>query len=197
MSVVVTPVCGPDIIPFIDALADLRIRVFRDFPYLYDGDRAYEQKYLLTYARSPESLFVLAQDGARVVGVATGVPMRDETPEFKAPFLSHGYDPEAIFYFGESVLLPEYRGQGVGVRFFAEREDYARRIGRFRYTAFCAVDRAQDHPLRPAGYEPLDSFWANRGYRRCPEFRSVYRWKDIDQPEAGDHAMTYWMKDWS
>lgn len=31
---------------FVDGLASLRIRVFRDFPYLYDGDMDYERRYL-------------------------------------------------------------------------------------------------------------------------------------------------------
>lgn len=196
MSLIIKPVYGPGIAPWVDDLAELRIRVFRDFPYLYDGTREYEQHYIETYARSPESLFVMALDGERVIGVSTGVPMRDETDEFKAPFLARGYDPESVFYFGESVLLAEYRGCGIGVRFFAERENYANRLGRFRYTAFCAVERPADHPLRPVGYEPLDAFWVKRGYCRHPEFQSVYRWKDIDQPDASDHVMTFWMKDW-
>jgi len=196
MSVVITCVCGPDIAPFVDDLAGLRMRVFRDFPYLYDGTRDYERHYIETYARSPESLFVLALDGDRVVGVSTGVPLRDESEAFKAPFLARGMDPESVFYFGESVLLAGYRGRGTGVAFFNEREAYAQRLGRFRYTAFCAVERPADHPLRPAGYEPLDAFWTRRGYCRHPEFQSVYRWKDIDQPAESDHVMTFWMKDW-
>ncbi|MFZ5757473.1 MAG: GNAT family N-acetyltransferase [Pseudomonadota bacterium] len=196
MSITIRAVCGPDIAPYIDDLAALRIEVFRSFPYLYDGTREYEKQYIGKYAQSPESLFVLAFDGNEVVGVSTGVPMRDETAEFKAPFLAAGYNPERIFYFGESVLREVYRGRGLGVRFFEERERYAMQLGRFEYTAFCAVERPADHPLRPAGYVPLDRFWINRGYRKHPEFQSVYRWKDIDQPGTTDHIMTFWMKHW-
>lgn len=47
-----------------------------------------------------------------MVGAATGVPMADETNEFKGPFVEAGWNPDEIFYFGESALLPEYRGQG-------------------------------------------------------------------------------------
>lgn len=57
---------------------------------------------------------MLARDGDRVVGAATGIPMADETKEFKQPFIDQGYNPETIFYFGESVLLPEYRWKDVG-----------------------------------------------------------------------------------
>ena len=39
-----------------EALAAQRIRVFREFPYLYDGDVGYEREYLATYVHSPRSL---------------------------------------------------------------------------------------------------------------------------------------------
>ncbi|MCL5974858.1 MAG: GNAT family N-acetyltransferase, partial [Gammaproteobacteria bacterium] len=41
---------------FIPELAKLRIQVFRDFPYLYDGDPDYEARYLQTYIEAPASL---------------------------------------------------------------------------------------------------------------------------------------------
>ena len=75
----------------------------------------------------------------------------DETPSFQKPFIERGFALGQVFYFGESVLLPAYRGQGLGHRFFDEREDYARRLGRFNTTAFCAVERAEDDPRRPPG----------------------------------------------
>ncbi len=37
---------GADIARHIDAIADLRIAVFRDWPYLYEGSREYEARYL-------------------------------------------------------------------------------------------------------------------------------------------------------
>lgn len=196
MAVTLRTVTGPGIAPHVDALADLRIRVFRDFPYLYDGTRDYEERYIRTYAQSPRSLFVLALDGDTVVGVSTGIPMADEAAEFRAPFLAAGYDPADIFYFGESVLLPAYRGQGTGVAFFDARERHAQATGPYRYTAFCAVERPATHPLRPAGYVPLDDFWMNRGYRKYSQFATRYRWKDIDQPAETDHTMTFWMRAW-
>lgn len=172
----------------------MRIEVFRSFPYLYDGDMAYERKYIDTYSRSPRSLFVLARDGDRVVGAATGIPMADETKEFKQPFIDHGYNPETIFYFGESVLLPAYRGQGIGVAFFEHREGYARDLGTFTHCCFCAVERPADHPLRPAGYQPLDGFWQNRGYRKVPELNTTYRWKDVGEDVETAKPMTFWLR---
>ncbi|GAB6041213.1 GNAT family N-acetyltransferase [Endothiovibrio diazotrophicus] len=185
---------GGAIEPYIPDLARLRIEVFREWPYLYDGDMDYEACYLATYGASPESLFVLAFDGERIVGAATGVPMADESEAFKRPFLVHGHDPRRIFYFGESVLLPAYRGQGLGVRFFIEREGYAGELGRFTHTAFCAVERPANHPRRPADYRPLDAFWARRGYRKHPELATTYRWKELGAAAETDQPMTFWLK---
>lgn len=58
MAVSIRRLSGDQIKTYLDDLARLRIEVFRHFPYLYDGDMDYERKYLDTYARSPESLFV-------------------------------------------------------------------------------------------------------------------------------------------
>jgi len=185
---------GDAIAPYIDNLAELRIRVFHEYPYLYEGTLAYEQQYLKTYASSAESLFVLAIDKGIVVGAATGIPMADETSEFKQPFIDQGIDPEKVFYFGESVLLPEYRGQGIGVRFFEERENYARSLKRFERCCFCAIERPDDHPLRPAGYTPLNQFWNNRGYRHHPELRTEYVWQEIGESEESAKPMSFWIK---
>lgn len=186
---------GRAIAPYIDDLARLRIQVFRDFPYLYDGEMEYEAAYVATYANSPDSLFVLAIDGDAVVGTSTGIPMRDETEAFKAPFIAQGYDPDGIFYFGESVLLPAYRGSGLGVRFFEEREAYARKNGEFASCCFCAVERAKDHPLRPKDYQPLDAFWNKRGFVHKPELRTVYSWRDIGDTCETNKPMSFWVKD--
>ena len=53
---------GGDIDAFLPELARLRIRVFREYPYLYEGSAAYEEKYLKTYANVPESVMVLVWD---------------------------------------------------------------------------------------------------------------------------------------
>ena len=46
MTIRVAPLTGAAIIPALPALARLRITVFRDWPYLYDGAMTYEQGYL-------------------------------------------------------------------------------------------------------------------------------------------------------
>ncbi len=94
---------GGEINTCLPELARLRIQVFREFPYLYDGSVAYEEQYLKTYADAPDSVMVLVWDRDRVVGASSGLPLEAEPPNVIEPFLMHGYDPRRIFYYGESV----------------------------------------------------------------------------------------------
>ncbi|HPE62024.1 MAG TPA: GNAT family N-acetyltransferase [Thiolinea sp.] len=194
-------VTGAQLEPYLDALAHLRIQVFRAFPYLYDGNLEYEQRYLQTYLQSPEAAIVLALDDGQVVGAASCIPMRDEDAAFQQPFREQGkallgadFTLERLFYCAESVLDLRYRGRGLGVAFFREREAHAARLGGFSHAGFCAVDRAPDHPLRPVDYVALDRFWEKRGYRKYPSLQAVFRWKDIDQSLETDKTMTFWLK---
>jgi len=185
---------GADVAPHLEAVAALRIAVFSEWPYLYSGDREYEQGYLATYAESTRSLFVLAFDGDVVVGASTGIPLADETAAFQQPFLDRGIGLDRVFYFGESVLLPAYRGQGLGHRFFDEREAHARRSGGFDLTAFCAVERRADDPRRPSGHRDNDAFWIRRGYQRQDDMFCQLEWQENDQPWPSCHRLRFWLR---
>lgn len=178
----------------VDALAGLRIAVFRDFPYLYDGTVEYERKYLATYLECADSVIVLVFDGDVVVGASTGLPMAAETAHWQAPFNEQGYDISKVFYCGESVLLPAYRGRGLYGRFFRAREDHAKSLGGFAQIGFCAVHRPSDHPERPQGYRPLDRIWQRFGYTCHPELVAQYRWTDVGQTEETAKPLVFWLK---
>lgn len=177
----------------IDALAQLRIAVFREWPYLYDGDAEYERAYLAEFASAPDAVLVLARDGDRIVGAATASPMAAQKAEFQAPFVAQGWDIAGLFYFGESVLLPDYRGHGIGHAFFDHREAGARAAGATAAT-FCAVQRPPDHPLRPVDYRPLDAFWTKRGYARLDGLTTSFDWLDIGEAEETAHPMQFWAR---
>ena len=177
----------------LDDLARLRIAVFRDWPYLYDGDVEYERDYLRAY-QSPGAVVVAAQDGARMIGAATGAPMEHHAADFAAAFANRPEPLDQIYYCAESVLLTEYRGHGLGHAFFDGREAQARALGR-RYSAFCSVIRPLDHPLRPADYHPLDGFWRKRGYAKADGMTCTFTWKDIDQVQETAKTMQFWTKD--
>jgi len=184
---------GPDIVPYLADVARLRVTVFRDWPYLYEGSEGYERDYLAAYARSRDSLFVLAMEGDRVIGASTGLPLSDDTEAFQFPFKQVGIATEEVFYLGESVLLPQYRGRGIGHAFFDHREAHARALGRFRWTAFCAVDRDEADSRRPAGFRPNDGFWRKRGYERREGMTMYLPWLETGQGETV-HPLTFWLR---
>ncbi len=173
-------------------LARLRIAVFRDWPYLYDGDEAYEREYLRAYA-APGAVVVAAMDGDRMVGAATGAPMEHHAADFSAAFAGRPEPLEDIFYCAESVLLPAYRGRGLGHAFFDGREAQARALGR-RWSAFCSVIRAPDHPARPPGYRPLDGFWRKRGYAPLPGVTAQFHWRDLGETAETPKQLQFWIK---
>jgi GNAT superfamily N-acetyltransferase len=190
---VVETLAGEAVAPAIPDLARLRMTVFRDFPYLYDGDLDYERKYLRKFADLPESTLVVARDGDAIVGASTALPMAKAEDDIAAPFRAQQLDPDHYYYFGESVLLSAYRGQGIGVAFFERREARARALG-FRHATFCAVDRPTTHARRPKDYVPLDAFWTHRGYVKRPELVCTFEWKEVGAVDETAKTMTFWVK---
>jgi len=181
---------GAALQPWLPALARLRIAVFRDWPYLYKGDRRAEARYLRDYSRAEGACVVLALDGGRAVGASTCEPMAGAHGWAREDFAAAGRDPAQYCYFGESVLLPRYRGQGAGVRFFEMREAHARGLGLPRAT-FCAVRRNPADPRRPAGYTPLDGFWRNRGYAPSG-IACTLPWRETGARGEAPHVLDFW-----
>jgi GNAT superfamily N-acetyltransferase len=188
-------VSGASLSGWLPEVARLRIEVFREFPYLYDGDLSYELKYLRHYTESTESVFVLALSDDKVVGVSTAMPLLQADEAFGAPFRVHSMDPGRVFYFGESVLLSSWRGKGIGHAFFDKREQFAASLG-YTITAFCAVDREPAHMARPVNYRPLDPFWKRRGYSRRPGLQVQYAWREIGAASEQMNTLTFWTRDW-
>lgn len=178
----------------LENLAQLRIRVFRDWPYLYDGDIAYEREYLAGFAASDGAVCIAAFDGDDMIGASTGMPLIDEHDEIKKPFVDAAIPLDDIFYCAESVLLSDYRGRGIYREFMDGREAHARGFDRFNTLAFCGVQRPDDHPLKPKDAEPLDSVWRHFGYEPDENLVCHFSWKDVDQDDETEKPLKFWLK---
>ena len=193
MAVRIETFAGAAMAPYFADLARLRTIVFRGWPYLYDGkpdtDGAYNH-----YADSARAGMVVAFDGDVAVGCSTCQPLADEDANITAPFSEHGLPVERYFYFGESVLLPQYRDQGVGVAFCAEREAHARRVSDAGSACFCAVRRASGDPRRPADARPLDAFWRKRGYAPLPGIACTMAWREVGGQGKATNTLDFWAK---
>ena len=188
-------VTGAAMAPLLPALSRLRIAVFRAWPYLYAGDARQEEAYLGSFLRGPDAAIVVARDPAgAAVGCATCVPALQAADPVRHALLRGGLDLSRTCYLGESVLLAEHRGAGIGVGFFAEREAHAARRG-LSTTAFCAVVRNANDPRRPAAYRPLDGFWERRGYHARRDISLVIDWQEVDDDRETPHSLSFWVKD--
>ncbi len=184
---------GLELSETLGALARLRIAIFREYPYLYDGDETYEASYLREFAAAPDAVLVVAIVAEEIVGAATASPMRAQKEEFRAPFAARGLDTDRLFYFGESVLLPAYRGCGIGHAFFDHREAAARAAGG-EGACFAAIVRPDNHPARPDGYRPLDDFWTKRGYAPVEGLVTRLAWKEHGEEAENPKPMQYWLR---
>jgi GNAT superfamily N-acetyltransferase len=178
-----------------DALAALRIAVFRDYPYLYEGSITYEKAYLRPYLQSEQSFLFAVYHEQKMVGATTCIPLKDETAEIRQPFEKAGYALDLLFYFGESILLSPYRGIGLGHRFFDEREAHARSFGTYQKACFFSVEREQNHPGKPDNYRSNDEFWKKRGYVKQPDLQTTFSWPDIGQTVSTPKPLICWMRD--
>ena len=107
---------GAAVAPLLPELARLRVEVFREFPYLYDGDTAYEEKYFQIYAETPGAAVVVARDDGRIVGASTCLPMAAEHgPACSNPSsMPASISPESSIS-ANPCSKPPYRGRGIGV----------------------------------------------------------------------------------
>ncbi|MCC6138761.1 MAG: GNAT family N-acetyltransferase [Bdellovibrionaceae bacterium] len=194
MSLSFCTVRGGEFQPYMDTLGALRISVFREWPYLYEGDLNYERKYLSTYATSSSSFGFFVFDGKELVGATTAIELLDETSEFQKPFLEQSIPVQSVIYFGESILLSKYRGLGLGKKFMQERLNYALSFTDKKYAAFCAVQREIDHPLKPKGYVPLDGFWKLQGFLPRAGMTAQFSWKDLGEQQETQKTLQFWLR---
>jgi GNAT superfamily N-acetyltransferase len=180
--------------PLLPALSRLRMAVFRDWPYLYDGTAEEEADYLAPFIRSPSAALVVAFDGDDPVGCSTCLKLDEADPGIAAPFAAMGLDPADQFYFGESVLLPQFRGRGAGVAFFTAREAHARAASSCTWATFCAVRRPDSHPLKPHDAATLHEFWRHRGYAPVPGLSCTMRWRQVDTKGEVENTLDFWRR---
>ena len=194
MTLRIEPVSGEALQRALPALARLRIEVFREWPYLYEGTLDYEANYIERFARLKGGVIVVASDVGEAVGAATAAPMEGQNPDVTAPFVERGYDLAKLFYFGESVLKRAYRGRGIGHRFFDEREAMARATRGVEAATFSGVVRSPGDPRRDPSYRPLDAFWRKRGYAPVEGLVGHYSWTDIGDKSQTRKPMQFWMR---
>lgn len=185
---------GPAVLPYLPEIARLRITIFKEFPYLYKGAEDSETKYLQAYAEAPDACMFVVRDGKTIIGAITGIPLSGEPAAFAAPFTAGPFRLDTIYYLGEVLFLPDYRGQGLGSRLLQEFENHVRALRRYQHLAGATIVRPENHPLRPDDYRPIDGLLIRAGLVKYPELRVTLPWPDLDG-NVTENTMVFWMKE--
>jgi ribosomal protein S18 acetylase RimI-like enzyme len=184
---------GTAIADVLDEVATLRLEIFREYPYLYQGRREDERKYLGTYAEAPGACVILAYDGDAVIGAVAGMPLIHEDAQIQDAFAGTTFPLNELYYVGELLLRPAYRDCGLGQKLFDRFESHIRSLDRY-CTLICAtVERPDDHPLRPHDYINISKFLAHTGFARLSGVTTNFMWREIDGVKR-DHPMQFWSK---
>ncbi|MBX9977137.1 MAG: GNAT family N-acetyltransferase [Alphaproteobacteria bacterium] len=192
-NLVIKTLQGDEARPYLEQIATLRIHMFKEFPYLYEGSLVYEKDYLETYFKSKNSVILLVFDGDKVVGFSNSIPMTDETKEIQKPLRDKGLDPQHYLYIGEVMIQPPYRGKGLLRQFFDYHELRAKKE-RYSHLVFMTVDRPKTHPLRPMDYRILEPIWTHFGYSVLEGAYVNLSWKQVDTHKDEKNTLTLWMK---
>jgi GNAT superfamily N-acetyltransferase len=185
---------GAVIADALDDLATLRLDIFPEYPYLYQGRREDELAYLGVYAEAPDACVILAYDGNSVVGAATGMPLIHEDARMIDAFNGTSVPLNEVYYVGELLFRPAYRNCGLGRKLLDRLESHIRSLGRYRRLTCATVERPDNHPLRPPDYIPITRFLARTGFARLSGVTTNFVWREIDGVKR-DHQMQFWSKE--
>lgn len=186
---------GSGIKPYLHSIAKLRMEVFREYPYFEETDLDQETQYLRKLCSSKESIGVLIFDNNTLVGVSLGYPLTIEEPSLLLPFKECNLDIESYFFFGDSALLSNYRGRGIGHHFFDARETHVVHQKKFKHICFCVPDCPETDSRKPKDSISLLDFWRKRGYIQHPEMKCYLSWKAIDEEHPTEKKMNFWFKE--
>ena len=190
---------GREVLSLEEEFVAFRLSEFRQFPYLYEGTAAAECAYLKAYAAESNSMLVTIREAGRAVGMLTSVPLLAKSFPAYGGFADGvrqlGHDPAEFFYFGEAIVLPEYRNRGLARRGCGMIEAYARLLG-YRFGCMATVSRLADHPLRPVGYQDPGPVFAAFEFKKT-RLTSVFAWPTV-QPDGSvktqENTMDWWIK---
>lgn len=174
-----------------EAVISMRMAIFKEWPYLYVGDRKTELEYIAPYMKNSNSCLFIAKKEKKIIGLVTGLPLAEMDESFTAPFTQASLPIQSIFYLGEILLLKEFRGQGIGYQMYKCFEDELRKWPRFTHIAILRMRYNPDDVRRPKDYKPLDEFWNRLGYVEDSRLFLNIAYQEIGHKTKTDHSFFY------
>lgn len=189
----IEPMTGGAIRDILSDLVNLRLTVFREYPYLYAGEEVDELRYLARYGTTADGLVLLARHGGKTVGAITGIPLTAEDDVLVRPFRERGDGVSGCYYVGEALLLPGWRGAGLGSRLLDALIQKVAAWGRYRQLACATIHRDDNDTLQPDGHIPIDGFCLRHGFVRHSELTALIPWREIDG-RILSHELVFWIR---
>lgn len=182
---------GEEITPYTKEFIQIVDQIYREYPYLYNGDDKEYEDYLASYSKTKEAMICFAFEGKEVIGIAAGMPMSMTRKSYQKPLLANSYKLDSLFYLGEFGLKPEYHGKGIEEKMYQEIENFAL-AGQFKELFLFEVESSK--PVAKKSYIPQNDFWKKNGFIRHPELNFVINWVNINEKFESPHLAIYWIK---
>ncbi len=172
----------------IEQVARLRIKIFKEYPYLYDGNLEQEREYLKPYIESQDGILIIAKDGDKSIGAITGLPLRESMQELKDCYARESQNIDDMFYLGEVVLLKEYRGKGIGIFLYKALEEYLS-SKKYSKIVFCAIAKEGNDQKKSK-----ENYYKRLGFIRRFDLSLNVSYKKIGEEFETESKMNIWEK---
>lgn len=194
-SMTIQLVKGKELLANIAELAKLRLKIFREYPYLYEGDSASEESYLSLFASSSDAFFIVAKGESQLVGAISGIPLDFAQKEIRDAFCQSTIESGGYYALCDILVLKEHRNRKIGSILYKEFENQLLKMKRYTKLVLWQIVRAQDDPRRPNDYFSLDDFWRKKGFIKHPELVCYIPWKEVSDEKAISHRFEFWVKE--
>lgn len=176
---------GKEIASKIDPIIQYINTIYREPPFLYNGQDADYKTYLNEYANDPDAYLNVVMDNNTLVGLSLGMPLSRSRDLYKLPFKQ----VDGIYYAGEFGLNPSYQGKGLENELIKWLEKEAKSKG-YDTMAFWELDSS---PSKKSPLLPF-AFWEKQGYKHHPELGFKISWTNIGEDKESEHTAVYWLK---
>jgi hypothetical protein len=185
---------GPEARCHFEQITEMRLRNFKEYPYLYKGNKEYEWEYLNnSYFSSPSAQILLVLEEDKIVGFANTITLTEEVEHFKKPFIENCLNTDDYLYIGEVFLDPEYRCRSL---FYNIARWIAQRAvdGKYKNMLCYSVLREDTDPRRPGVFRPVEDLWKKLGFSLEPALTVKYSWPQVDTDQEEENTLAAWVR---
>lgn len=183
---------GEDIVTNAVDIVDLVERVWLHYPYFKSIDKAVYTECLKFFSQCDSVAICVAYEGAKAIGVALGILMKEMPECYKKPFVDNALQFDKLYYVGEFGLDPRYSCRGIKKSLYKALENFATQIHTVQ-----AICRWELDPLpNRAGpsFVPKSSFWKKMGFATQSELAIELPWQHAGDDIETTHRAVYMIK---